>query len=106
MVNRYRKMRKTNRIVKNWLIENGFSFIYLVPHARWSKDIIIDNCRFDGFAFRKNEKIIYFLNLKTNKKISKKIINEYNITASKLGFKVLFFNYINRKGLEVYNNKI
>lgn len=101
-MNNLKKMHRTNSIIKKYLLTNGFSNIYLFPHLRFQKDYLIDNLGFDAIGWKNNEKNIYLLQFKTNKKPSKKLLEEYKKLSKKYNCIPLWITYFNRKGVEIY----
>ena len=96
-------MQRTNNIVRAWLTASGYKNLYFFPHGRFSKDYHIDDQDFDGICTYKNK--IVFFQCKTNCKPTRKKLKEYDEMSDRFGIICLWFNYINRKGLEVNNEK-
>lgn len=75
MVNTISKMHRNNARIKKKLKLLGFTHIYLFPHTRHSKDLIIDNMGFDAVAFR--NKLVWFFQFKSNKKCPGIVMRKY-----------------------------
>jgi len=88
-------MHYTNGRVKKYLIEHGWTNIYLCPHLRGQKDYHIEECGFDGFALKNGK--VYFFQIKTNMKISKKELARYIEIEKNYDLKCLWLNRAKRK---------
>lgn len=100
MVNNYSKMRRSNQIARKWLEQHNYINIHLFPHTRWIKDVNIDNLAFDGLAT--NHKKLVLFQVKSNCKPSKKLVEEFKRLNEKYGIECLWFNVVDRKGVEIY----
>jgi len=104
-INTKSKMQRTNNKVRAWMEANGYRCIYFFPHSRFSKDYHITHSKiiadFDGIAIKENR--IVFFQCKTNCKALKKTIKEYKILEAIFGIELIWFNAIDRKGLELNN---
>jgi len=113
------KMRRTQRKARKFLLDEGFDFVHIIHHTRWSKDIVIDGAAFDGFAIGKafnksvrfispmtkivvkNAPRIVFFQVKTNNKPSKEEIKVYEKFAKKFGVMVYIMIWYDRRGWEI-----
>jgi len=99
------KMQRTNGKVRAWLIANGYKNSYAFPHGRFQKDYHISHSGitgdFDGIATCDNRIVLY--QIKTNCRATKKVLREYKAFESIFGIEVIWFNYVNRSGLEINN---
>ena len=86
-------------------MSNNYNDIYFFPHGRFQKDyhISYDNIvgDFDGMATHKN--MIVFFQCKTNRRALKKTLREYLALESIFGIEVIWFNAIDRIGLQINN---
>ena len=101
MVNTMAKMSRSNVKARRWMEANGYTNIHFFSHTRWSKDLHFENLEFDGRS--SINKTLVLFQVKSNKKISKKTLIQYELVSKKFGIKCLWFNAIERKGLEVNN---
>jgi hypothetical protein len=101
MVNTRIKMQRTNSIVRTWMVQNGFKDIAFFPHTRFSKDLHFAGLEFDGIASVDNTLVLF--QCKTNRRATKELLNNYERVSETFNIKCIYFNYINRKGLEVNN---
>lgn len=108
MVNTRSKMQRTNGKVRAWLVANGYNNLYFYPHSRFQKDYHISHSGmivdFDGMATCENR--IVFFQCKTNCKATKKTLREYRAIELIFGIELIWFNFINRKGLEINNQPV
>jgi hypothetical protein len=95
-------MYQTNFAIRKYLIENGFYNIHIIPHTRFSKDLLLDGVGFDAVACKKYEKRLFLLQFKTNLKPSKKILDKYRKLSKKYSIRCLWITKIKRKGIEVF----
>ena len=102
MVNTTTKMHRTNAKVRRWLEENGYKDIHFFPHTRFSKDLHFQSLEFDGLASIGNTLVLF--QCKSNCKAPKATLEAYADVAHRFNISCLWFNAIDRKGLEV-NNK-
>jgi hypothetical protein len=63
-------MYRTNKKIKEYLKENGFTNLYLFPHLRSTKDYTLSSCGFDAFGWKGKQ--FYLFQFKTNMSCSKK----------------------------------
>jgi len=98
MVNNYSKMRRTNQKVREYLLKNNYKNLHFFPHNRFIKDLEIDNVYFDGICTKGKQLVLF--QCKTNSKIPKKMLENYKKLEKKYGIRCLYFNWIDRKGLE------
>ena len=103
MVNNTKKMYRTNSKVRQWLIENDFKDINFFPHTRFVKDLHFQGLDFDGLASKGTTLVLF--QCKTNRKATKKMLEQYKMVSKRFGILCLWFNNIDRKGLYV-NNQI
>ncbi|MFW5794148.1 MAG: hypothetical protein ACOCV1_01575 [Bacillota bacterium] len=104
MANNYAKMRSTNGEIKQKLVELGFTDIHLFPHGRFSKDYTLEEMDFDGMAWKNGnpneyKKLIYFFQLKSNRKPSKKDLANYKTIEEKCFCKCVWISKFNRNGI-------
>ena len=108
LVNNRAKMQRTNSKVRKWLESHGYKGIYFYPHSRFSKDyhITYENITadFDGMATRDNN--VVFFQCKTNRRATKKTLLEYRMLGLIFGVEMIWFNAVDRKGLEVNNELV
>lgn len=105
MVNTRLKMQTTNKIIKKKLVELGWTDIHTFPHMRFSKDYTIDGEGFDAFGWTNiddKNKIIWFLQYKSNLKCPKKIMKKYIEIESKRMCKCAWITKIDRKGVFMF----
>jgi hypothetical protein len=102
-MNNRKKMYLSNTKIRKHLINLGFTNLYFFPHLRFSKGFNLEKQEFDGLGFKKDDKRIYLIQLKTNKKISKKTLKIYKSLEKKYNIKVIWATKLKRKGVEVYN---
>jgi len=101
-INTMHKMSRSNVKARKWMEANGYVDIHFFPHTRWSKDLHFSGLEFDGLA-SVGTKLVLF-QVKSNCKCPKKILEQYEIVSKKFGISCLWFNSIDRKGLEVNNH--
>ncbi len=100
-INNRSKMHRTNSKIRQYLIKEGYTQLYLFPHSRFSKDYIIDGIGFDGICTKDNK--IVFFQCKSNSKPSKKLLLDYKKLEKKYEIRCLFLSYFNRKGVMEYS---
>jgi len=100
-INTRTKMQRTNGKIRAWLEENNYKDILFFPHGKFQKDYSFCGEGFDAIARHKNN--IVLLQAKSNCKITKAKLRKYNALAIRFGAEFLWFNYINRRGLEINN---
>jgi hypothetical protein len=98
------KMQRTNQKVRAWMTENGYKDITFFPHTRYQKDVHFQGQDFDGMASCGN--ILVMFQAKSNCKATKKVVAEYAEISSRMKISCLWINAIDRKGLEVNNEKV
>ena len=81
-INTRSKMHDSNKKIKKFLIERGFTDLYLFPHSRHLKDYHCGDCEFDAIAWKRvprsfPSKVIYLFQFKTNKSCPKKQLEKY-----------------------------
>lgn len=101
MVNTRQKMKRTNSKIRLWMEENRFEDIWFFPHTRFSKDYHFQGEEFDGMASHKNKLVLF--QCKTNYKATKKIIKRYAELSERFGIKCIWFNVVDRRGLQINN---
>lgn len=98
----YDKMRRTNSKVRKWLVENKYEDISFFPHTRYFKDIHFQGLEFDGLCSK--DGILYLFQVKSNQRAPKRVLEAYRVLAVKFkSIKCIWFNWVDRKGLEVNN---
>ena len=101
-MNTITKMYRTNADIKKYLISQGFYGMYLIPHTRHSKDILLDGVGFDAIGCKKDKTNLYFLQFKTNKKAPKKILEQYKKLNKKYSIKCLWITKYTGGRIEVF----
>lgn len=101
-MNTRNKMYRTNSAIKKEMFKLGFKDIYLFPHSRFMKDYIFEEMGFDAMAFRKDEKIIYLFQFKSNKKPSKAILKQYEKVAQEYCVKCVWATKFDRGEVKFY----
>ena len=96
-MNNRQKMYETNGLIKKELIKQGFHQIFLFPHLRFQRDYNFEGQGFDGIAWKKDDKRIYLLQLKTNCKPPKVILERYKDINTKYYCVCLWANRIKSK---------
>ncbi|KKN69333.1 hypothetical protein LCGC14_0441920 [marine sediment metagenome] len=87
--------------IRAWMKKNNYKDILFFPHGRFQKDYSFCGEGFDAIA-RHDDKII-LLQAKTNCRITKAKLRRYDELASIFGIECLWFNVIDRKGLQINN---
>lgn len=73
-MNTHTKGLRSQRKAKEWLYSQGYKYVYIIQHSRWSKDISfplskpsgkLTEAKFDGFALKDGR--VTFIQIKTNK---------------------------------------
>lgn len=72
-------MYQTNGKARAYLKLQGFESIYFFPHLRFMKDYHLAEEDFDAMGFK--DKKIWFFQIKTNCKPTKKILERYKIKS-------------------------
>jgi len=98
------KMQRTNGKVREWMVANGYTDITFFPHTRYQKDVHFQGQDFDGMAALGN--ILVLFQAKSNCKATKKVVAEYAELSNRMGISCLWINAVDRKGLEVNNEKV
>ena len=89
-------MLRAQQRVKQHLKNLGYTNIYIVQHTRWSKDIAVDNARFDGIALKPKEKPLFF-QVKSN---AFPVLKPFKTVAYKYyNIRVALFVWKDHKGL-------
>jgi len=101
MVNTRSKMQRTNNKIRAWMKKNNYKDILFFPHGRFQKDYHFCGEEFDAIA--RHEHRIVLLQSKSNCKITKARLGEYNMLAAVFGIECLWFNSIDRKPLQINN---
>ena len=96
-MNNRQKMYQTNSKIKEHLSKLGFKQLYLFPHLRFSKDYILEGQGFDAIGFKVDDKRIYFLQFKSNKKPSKQTLIDYKAIENKYYVKCLWVNRVKKE---------
>ena len=99
--NKMSKMSRSNVKARRWMEKNDYKNIYFFNHTRWSKDLHFEGLEFDGLASVGTSLVLF--QIKSNCRATKSIIEQYKLVSQKYGIKCLWFNAIDRKGLEVNN---
>jgi len=94
-------MQRSNNKIRAWLEKNNYNDILFFPHGKFQKDYSFCGEGFDAIA-RHEDKIV-LLQAKSNCKITKAKLKTYNALAARFGAEFLWFNVIDRKGLQVNN---
>lgn len=89
-MNNRQKMYETNGKVRKYLIAEGFAEIYFFPHLRFMKDYNFKSQKFDGLGFK--DKQIWFFQIKTNEKPSKKVMADYKKLEEQSYCKFIWLN--------------
>lgn len=97
-------MQRTNAKIRAWMTENGYQDITFFPHTRYQKDVHFQGQDFDGIASMGNKLVLF--QAKSNCRATKKVIREYQELSLRMGISCLWINAIDRKGLEVNNEKV
>jgi hypothetical protein len=96
-------MRRSNTKVKKWLIDNGYSCVYFMPHIRYPYEQLVDGERiigldifnlFDGIALGKD---LIFFQVSTN---GFHKLQPYVDFCSKYDISAILFNVVDRKGIK------
>lgn len=98
-MNNRQKMYQTNTKVRKELESQGFTSLYFFPHLRYSKDYLFEGHGFDGMGWK--GKTFHLFQIKTNRKPTKKIIEEYKKISKKYSIKLIWINRKKNK-LEFY----
>jgi len=101
MVNTMNKMSRSNVKARKWMEKNRYKNITLFSHTRWSKDLHFEDLEFDGLA--STETTLVLFQVKSNMKCPNKILEKYEEVQRIFHIKCIWFNSIDRKGLEVNN---
>lgn len=98
-MNNRRKSYETNGKVRKYLFNNNYTNIFFFPHLRFQKDYNLEGLSFDGICTRNNK--INLIQIKTNVKPTKKLIESYRNVAKKYGINCLYISLI-KKGVIVW----
>ena len=101
MIKKMRKMSRSNVKTREWMKVNGYNDITIFGHSRFQKDIHFQGHEFDGIASHRDRIVLF--QVKSNCNITKKTLKEYDLLASIFGAEFLWFNVIDRKGLQINN---
>jgi len=94
-INTRQKMYETNGMIKKWLLENDFKFLYLFPHLRFSKDYHIEDCDFDAICIK--DRYVWFIQFKTTDKLPKKVKSQYKELEEKYNIKCAWITRIKKE---------
>lgn len=101
-MNNRMRMRASNKMVREWLLENGYDQIWFKAHTARNDVVFTQKGKylatdlwnlFDGICIKNN--FIVFLQMKTNSWAKEKPINEF--IRSKAGCYALSFNVSNKR---------
>jgi len=95
------KMHRSNAKARKWMNNNGYEDIHFFPHTRWSKDLHFQGLEFDGLASIGTNLVLF--QVKSNCRATKKILEQYDNVLLKYNVVCIWFNAVDRKGLEVNN---
>ena len=97
------KMSRSNVKTRRWMEANDYQDIHFFPHTRFSKDLHFQGLEFDGIASTKTTLVLF--QVKSNCRATKKILEQYKKISWEFGIKCLWFNAVDRQGLEINNVK-
>lgn len=93
-------MHYSNSKVRKYLESNKFKDIYFFPHGRFARGYRNKDLEFDGIC-SKDKKLVLF-QVKSNYKISKKLLKQYKKLSKEFGILCLWFDVVNRRGVKIY----
>lgn len=106
MVNPRVKMRASHAKARNFLLQNGFDFVWITPHIRWDnptwfregEPVYSKDCcgLFDGLAVKNGE--TFYLQIKSNAWPSYK---RYKLFCDKFKIKAIVINVVDREGVKI-----
>lgn len=99
----YAKMRRSNAKARGFLLNRGFEDVFFFQHTRFLKDLHFQGLEFDGIASFGNKVVLF--QIKSNCKASKKTLEQYEKVGDKFNILCLWINIVDRKGIEVNNEK-
>lgn len=94
-------MRTNNKKVRRLLESSNFKDIHFFPHSRFSHDIHFQGLSFDGCCSLGKQFVLF--QCKSNRKPSKEVQEQMKIASNESGVILLWFNVVDRKGIEVYS---
>jgi len=100
-MNKMAKMSRSNVKARRWMEANGYKDITFFSHTRFSKDLHFEGLEFDGLASIGVTLVLF--QVKSNCKATKKTIEQYKNVSDRFGIYCVWFNAIDRGGLEVNN---
>ena len=100
-MNKMQKMSRSNMKARRWMEEHNYKDITFFSHTRWSKDLHFEDLEFDGLASSGITLVLF--QVKSNCKITKKVMERYKEVSKKFGISCIWFNARDHKELEVYN---
>ena len=83
-------MLASNTKARRWLERGGYRDIQMFPHSRFSKDVVLDNLKFDGIAISDNS--IAFFQVKTNCRQTKEMQELFKSFSEKYHVKAYWIN--------------
>ena len=101
-MNNRQRMRASNKLVREWLLENGYDEVWFKPHTARNDLVFTQKGNylatdlwnlFDGICFNQSNMIV-FLQMKTNNWAKSKPITDW---IKKYGLNVLSFNVTNKR---------
>ncbi|MCM8786843.1 MAG: hypothetical protein NC935_02185 [Candidatus Omnitrophica bacterium] len=101
-MNNRQKMYLANSLTRGWLEEKGYKDIHFFLHTRYSKDVYFQGLSFDGCASKGKQFVLF--QVKTNKKPSKKVLEQMRKASKHSGVILLWFNKLKGEGkINVYS---
>ena len=91
-MNNRQKMYETNGKARAYLKIQGYENLYFFPHLRFSKDYNLSTLKFDAMGFK--NKRIHFIQIKTNDKPTKKILEESRKAEEEFGCRIIWLNCV------------
>jgi len=105
MVSTRKKMYQTNTIIRKFLVEAGFIYLYFCPHLRFQKDYRFEKLSFDALGWKNKEKKIYLFQFKTNKKPTKKVLAAYKKLEKKYFIKLRWVTRFKGNKIVMYSGE-
>lgn len=94
------KMKHSNVKARRWLEMHGYRDIQMFPHTRFSKDINLEELKFDGICIS-NDKVALF-QIKSNCKPTIEMQNKFKEFAEEYFVKLFWFNCPDYEEIDVY----